>query len=50
VPGSRHTGHITRIAADGSIGGSLLRFAGQGRGASMETRCRWGNVAVPSLR
>jgi hypothetical protein len=51
VPGTgAHIARIARIAGGGSIGGPLLRFAGWGRGASMETRCGQGNVAVPSLR
>jgi hypothetical protein len=51
VPGTgAHITRTARIAASSSIGGPLLRFAGPDRGASMETRCRQGNVAVPSLR
>ncbi len=51
IPGTAPVPPVSpRIACGGSIGGPLLRFAVPGRGASMETRCCWGNVAVPSLR
>jgi hypothetical protein len=51
VPGTgAHITRTARIVGGGSIGGSLLRFAERGRGASMEARCCQGIVAVPSLR